>query len=175
MLTSGPAEMDIRWPLFRTNGPTSAFRRSSASRCRPRLCSAGRVEHQELATVSTVLRAHALAAAVEPFGVRTTLIEPGMVRTGFFDAATRVPVSAPYRGGPADHKPIPVEEMPDSQENTVAAIVRAASSANPPRRLVLGSDARQLMTGTLRRRLADIEAQRDTAATADIQHAANRT
>ncbi|MFC4086114.1 SDR family oxidoreductase [Amycolatopsis samaneae] len=116
----------------------------------------------------------ALAAEVEPFGIRTTLIEPGMVRTGFFDAATRVPVSAPYRGGPADQEPIPVENMPDSQENTVAAIIRAAESASPPRRLVLGSDAWQLMTGTLRQRLAEIEAQHDNAATADIQYPADR-
>jgi NAD(P)-dependent dehydrogenase (short-subunit alcohol dehydrogenase family) len=109
----------------------------------------------------------ALAAEVEPFGIRTTLIEPGMVRTGFFDAATRVPVSAPYAGGPADNEPIPVEDMTDSQENTVAAIIRAARSEDPPRRLVLGSDAWKLMTGTLRQRLTDIEAQRDNAATAD--------
>lgn len=109
----------------------------------------------------------ALAAEVEPFGIRTTLIEPGMVRTGFFDAATRVPVSAPYRGGPADREPIPVEDMTDSQENTVAAIIRAAESTEPPHRLVLGSDAWELMTATLRRRLADIESQRANAATAD--------
>lgn len=109
----------------------------------------------------------ALAAEVEPFGIRTTLIEPGMVRTGFFEAATRVPVSAPYRGGPADQKPIPVTEMTDSQENTIAGVIRAAVSPNPPRRLVLGSDAWQLMTSTLRQRLADIETQQDNAATAD--------
>jgi NAD(P)-dependent dehydrogenase (short-subunit alcohol dehydrogenase family) len=109
----------------------------------------------------------ALAVEVEPFGIRTTLIEPGMVRTGFFDAATRVPVSAPYRGGPADSEPIPVEEMTDGLENTVAAIVRAAESADPPRRLVLGSDAWRLMTDALRQRLADVEAQRDNAATAN--------
>jgi NAD(P)-dependent dehydrogenase (short-subunit alcohol dehydrogenase family) len=111
----------------------------------------------------------ALAAEVEPFGIRTTLVEPGMVRTGFFDAATRVPVSTPYRGGPADREPIPVEDMTDSQENTVAAIIRAADSEDPPHRLVLGSDAWELMTGTLRKRLADIEAQRDNAATADAE------
>ncbi|GLY82401.1 SDR family oxidoreductase [Actinoallomurus iriomotensis] len=108
-----------------------------------------------------------LAAEVEPFGIRTTLIEPGMVRTGFFDAAARVPVSAPYRGGPADRDPIPVEDMTDSPENTTAAVIRAAEASDPPRRLVLGSDAWELMTATLRRRLADIEAQRDNAATAD--------
>ncbi|HEY2700962.1 MAG TPA: SDR family oxidoreductase [Pseudonocardiaceae bacterium] len=111
----------------------------------------------------------ALAVEVEPLGIRTTLIEPGMVRTGFFDAATRVPVSAPYRGGPADREPIPVEDMTDSQENTITAVIRAADSANPPRRLVLGSDAWQLITGTLGERLADIEAQQDNAATADAE------
>ena len=115
----------------------------------------------------------ALAAEVEPFGIRTTLVEPGMVRTGFFDAAARVPVSTPYRGGPADQEPIPVEEMTDSQENTVAAIIRAAESGHAPRRLVLGSDAWQLMTGALRQRLADVEAQRDNAATADIRRVAS--
>jgi NAD(P)-dependent dehydrogenase (short-subunit alcohol dehydrogenase family) len=111
----------------------------------------------------------ALAAEVEPFGIRTTLIEPGMVRTGFFDAATRVPVSAPYRGGPADREAIPVAEMTDSQENTVAGVIRAAVSPNPPRRLVLGSDAWQMMTGALGERLAEVEAQRDNAATANAE------
>ncbi|MGV9294751.1 SDR family oxidoreductase [Amycolatopsis sp. NPDC003676] len=111
----------------------------------------------------------ALAAEVAPFGIRTTLIEPGMVRTGFFDAATRVPVSAPYRGGPADQEPIPVEEMTDSLERTVAGIIRAAVSPEPPRRLVLGSDAWRLMTGVLRERLAEVEAQRENAATADVE------
>ena len=62
-----------------------------------------------------------------------------------------------------------MEEMTDSQENTITAVIRAAESANPPRRLVLGSDAWRLMTGTLRQRLADIEVQRDNAATADAE------
>ncbi|MGW4488051.1 SDR family oxidoreductase [Amycolatopsis sp. NPDC004368] len=110
----------------------------------------------------------ALADEVAPFGIRTTLIEPGMVRTGFFDAADRVAVSEPYRGGPADREPIPAEEMTDSQENTIAAVVRAAGSPNPPRRLVLGSDAWSLMIKALRERLADVEAQRANAATADV-------
>jgi len=30
---------------------------------------------------------------VEPFGIRTTLVEPGMIRSTFYQAATRVPVS----------------------------------------------------------------------------------
>ncbi|BBY29385.1 SDR family oxidoreductase [Mycolicibacterium sediminis] len=110
----------------------------------------------------------ALTQEVAPFGIRTTLVEPGVVRTGFFDAATRVPLSEPYRGGPADTPPTTVEEMVDSQERTAAAMIRAGHSADPPRRLVLGSDAWRLVTDALRGRLAELEPQRDNAATADI-------
>jgi NAD(P)-dependent dehydrogenase (short-subunit alcohol dehydrogenase family) len=38
----------------------------------------------------------ALAQEVAPFGIHTTLVEPGMIRTGFYEAATRVPMSEPY-------------------------------------------------------------------------------
>lgn len=109
-----------------------------------------------------------LAVEVEPFGIRTTLIEPGVVRTGFFDAATRVPLSEPYRGGPADRPATAPEDMTDSPERTVAAIIRAAETDDPPRRLVLGSDAWSLVTEALSNRLIDIAAQRDNAATADF-------
>jgi NAD(P)-dependent dehydrogenase (short-subunit alcohol dehydrogenase family) len=110
----------------------------------------------------------ALAQEVAPFGIRTTLVEPGVVRTGFFDAATRVPLSEPYLGGPADRPPMATDEMVDSQQNTVAAIIRAGDSAEPPRRLILGSDAWHLVTEALRGRLDELMPQRDNAATADI-------
>ncbi|KWX68177.1 SDR family oxidoreductase [Mycobacterium sp. NAZ190054] len=115
-----------------------------------------------------------LAVEVEPFGIRTTLIEPGVVRTGFFDAAETVAPSAPYVGGAADRAPVPEEEMPVSPAHTVAAILRAADSAEPPRRLVLGSDAWSSMTDALARRLVDVSAQRDNAATADYAEAGVR-
>ena len=110
----------------------------------------------------------ALAYEVEPFGIHTTLIEPGVVRTGFFDAATRMPVSEPYRGGPADQPPPTTEEMPDSPELIAKAIIRAADAERPPRRLVLGSDAWALITQGLSDRLIEVSAQRDNAATADL-------
>jgi NAD(P)-dependent dehydrogenase (short-subunit alcohol dehydrogenase family) len=109
-----------------------------------------------------------MSAEVAPFGIRTTLIEPGIVRTGFFDAADRVPPSEPYRGGPADLPPTTVEEMIVSPERAAAAIIRAADSDEPPRRLVIGSDAWTLMTDALTDRLAEISAQRTTAASADF-------
>ena len=110
----------------------------------------------------------ALAQEIAPFGIRTILVEPGVVRTGFFDAAPRVPLSEPYRGGPADRPPTSLEDMVDSQEKTVAAIIRAADSDDPPRRLVLGTDAWQLITDALAARLDELRPQRANAATADL-------
>jgi NAD(P)-dependent dehydrogenase (short-subunit alcohol dehydrogenase family) len=110
----------------------------------------------------------ALAQEVAPFGIHTTLVEPGMIRTGFYEAATRVPVSQPYRGGPADRTPIPLDQMPGSQARVVAAIIEAALSEHPPRRLLLGSDAYRLVTEALKERLATFERQKAVAFSTDV-------
>ena len=110
----------------------------------------------------------ALAQEVAPFGIHTVLVEPGMIRTGFYEAATRVPMSEPYRGGPADRKPIPLEQMPGSQTRVVAAMIEAALSEHPPRRLLLGSDAYRLVTEALNERLATFERQRAVAFSTDV-------
>lgn len=110
----------------------------------------------------------ALASEIEPFGIRTTLIEPGVVRTGFFDAADRVPPGQAYLGGPSDQPPTSEADMIVSPEHTIMSILRAADSDDSPRRLVLGSDAWQLMTDALQSRLAEVTAQRGSAAKADL-------
>jgi NAD(P)-dependent dehydrogenase (short-subunit alcohol dehydrogenase family) len=110
----------------------------------------------------------ALAQEVEPFGIHTTLVEPGFIRTSFHEAATRVPVSEPYQGGPADRKPIPLSQMPGSQTKVVAAMIKAVLSENPPRRLLLGSDAYRLVTNALKERLATFERQKAVAFSTDV-------
>lgn len=110
----------------------------------------------------------ALAQEVAPFGIHTVLVEPGMIRTSFYEAATRVPVSEPYQGGPADRKPIPLEQMPGSQTRVVAAMIEAVLSEHPPRRLLLGSDAYRLVTEALNERLATFEWQRAVAFSTDV-------
>jgi NAD(P)-dependent dehydrogenase (short-subunit alcohol dehydrogenase family) len=109
----------------------------------------------------------ALGDEVAPFGIHTLLVEPGMVRTSFYDAAERVPLSAPYRGGPADREPIPVADMVGSPSGVARAVIEAALSDDPPRRLLLNSDAFALVTAALRTRLAGFEAQRAVALAAD--------
>ena len=109
-----------------------------------------------------------LAAEVEPFGIRTTLFEPGMIRSTFYEAAARVPVSQPYHGTPADRAPIPLERMPGDQAKVVAAMIDAGLAADPPRRLLLGSDAYRLVHDALAARLAGVGAQQDQAAATDV-------
>ena len=112
----------------------------------------------------------ALAQEIAPFGINTMLVEPGMVRTSFYDALASVPLSEPYRGGPADRARTPVEEMPGSQSGVAHAIIEAASSQSPPLRLLLNSDAYEMVTTTARKRLASWEAQRRSAYAADDEY-----
>ena len=109
-----------------------------------------------------------LAVEVEPFGIRTILVEPGMIRSSFYEAATRVPASEPYQDTPTDRAPLPLERMPGDQGKVVAAMIDAALSQDPPRRLLLGSDAYTLVRDALTARLADVEAHKDLAASTDV-------
>lgn len=114
----------------------------------------------------------ALAAEIEPFGIKTMLVEPGMVRTSFYDTAARVPLSEPYRGGPADTAPPLVEDMVASQSGVAHATIEAALSDKPPLRLLLNSDAYEAVTSTVRSRLASLESRREAAYAADAEYAA---
>ncbi|MCD2197177.1 SDR family oxidoreductase [Actinomycetospora endophytica] len=108
----------------------------------------------------------ALAPEVAPFGIRTVLVEPGMIRTSFFDAAQHADELPAYEHlhGPR----ISVADMPGDQGRVVAAMIEAGERPDPPRRLVLGSDAHRLITEALRERSAEVAAQRDTAPRTDL-------
>jgi hypothetical protein len=57
--------------------------------------------------------------------------------------------------------------MPGDQAKVVAAMIDVGDADDPPRRLVLGSDAYRLVHAALADRLAAVEAQRDTASSTD--------
>ncbi|WP_199440261.1 SDR family oxidoreductase [Umezawaea beigongshangensis] len=113
-----------------------------------------------------------LAAEVAPFGIKTVLVEPGRVRTSFYEAAERVPLSEPYRGGPADSPEAKVEDMVASQSGVAHATIEAALSEDPPLRLLLNSDAYEAVTTTVQDRLASLRRQRDSAYAADAEYTA---
>lgn len=115
----------------------------------------------------------ALAKEVEPFGIETTLIEPGMVATDFFSAADVKPSGLEaYAGTPAANlthgRGVPQEQMPGDVALMAAAMIRVGDMDDPPQRQLLGSDAHQLVTAALSDRLR--EAQQG----AEIAHSTDR-
>jgi NAD(P)-dependent dehydrogenase (short-subunit alcohol dehydrogenase family) len=104
------------------------------------------------------------ADEVESFGIRTTLIEPGMIRTSFYDAVQKSPVLGAYAGNPAIWRgDANLQDMPGDQAKVVKAMLDVAGADDPPRRLLLGSDAYQLVTTALAGRLAAFKDQKDLA------------
>ncbi|WP_329521335.1 hypothetical protein [Spirillospora sp. NBC_01491] len=63
---------------------------------------------------------------------------------------------------------IPLEDMPGDQAKVVAAMIDVAEAADPPRRLLLGSDAYALVHAAMVERLAAVEAQKDVAYSTDV-------
>jgi NAD(P)-dependent dehydrogenase (short-subunit alcohol dehydrogenase family) len=119
----------------------------------------------------------AFAHEVAPFGIHTTLVEPGMIRTSFYDVVQRTTPLPAYADHPAIARgEIPVDLMPGDQVKVVAAMIAAGDADDPPRRLLLGSDAYALVHGAISARLAEVEAQRDSAPATDHDgvHAASR-
>jgi NAD(P)-dependent dehydrogenase (short-subunit alcohol dehydrogenase family) len=113
----------------------------------------------------------AFAPEVEPFGIRTTLIEPGMIPTSFYSAVQRAPQLGAYANNPAIRRgDTPLAAMPGDQAKVVAAMIDLAEADDPPRRLLLGSDAYTLVHAALADRLAAFEAQQDVASSTDADN-----
>lgn len=96
------------------------------------------------------------------------LIEPGVIRTPFYDAAIREPEHPAYAETPAiSRADIPPEQMLGDQTKVATAMIRIAELEQPPHRQLLGSDAYTLVHDALTQRLEKIEEQRETAMTTD--------
>lgn len=112
----------------------------------------------------------AFTKEVTPFGITTTLIEPGMIRTSFYEASRYTPVADAYADHPEIIREVDPAQLIGSQGKVVEQIIVNASAAQPEARLLLGSDAWEMVTSALRTRLMAAEAQRDQAAVTDIDH-----
>lgn len=88
-----------------------------------------------------------MAAEVEPFGIKVTIVEPGFFRTDFLaeNSLAISPASIPdYIGTPAgnmrDFAASANHAQPGDPAKFAAGIVTLANSANPPLRMPFGSD-----------------------------------
>ncbi|GAA2840605.1 SDR family oxidoreductase [Crossiella cryophila] len=109
-----------------------------------------------------------LAPEIAPFGIRTTLVEPGGTATEFIGAGMAVTEELPaYADGPVAQLRALLSgdsgyEFGDPA-HYAETIIEAVASPEPPTRLLLGADAYEQVTTALAARLAQAEAQRETA------------
>jgi NAD(P)-dependent dehydrogenase (short-subunit alcohol dehydrogenase family) len=113
----------------------------------------------------------AVAQEVAPFGITTTLIEPGPTGTGFGDALDRAPATVPYDDTPAGAVRRAIADgsfvITGDADRTVDAMIVAGDTAQPSRRVTLGSTAYDNIERELTRRLDELRAQRAVAYAAD--------
>jgi NAD(P)-dependent dehydrogenase (short-subunit alcohol dehydrogenase family) len=110
----------------------------------------------------------ALGPEIEPFGIHTTLVEPGMVRALFPTAIRSVPMGV-YADNPAVMRGnVAVEAMAGDHVKVVEAMIETARLARPPRRLLLGTDAYELVHASVRSRLEEVERQQHSASRSDF-------
>lgn len=111
---------------------------------------------------------------LSPFGIGVTIVEPGSIASSFF---SRVGVTTPieaYEDGPvgglrsylADPETVTSNSIGDPAK-MARAIIDSVSAAEPPQRLVLGSDAHAMIHQALSDRLTAHDTQRELSRTTD--------
>ena len=101
-----------------------------------------------------------LQEEVEPFGIRTLIVEPGAFRTGLFRPgaayeSAEMPEYADVVGPTRAYVREGDGQQPGDPVKAAEAIVAALDADDPPLRLVLGADA----IGNIRRRLERLTAE----------------
>ncbi|GHF94997.1 short-chain dehydrogenase/reductase [Streptomyces thermodiastaticus] len=113
-----------------------------------------------------------LANEVAPFGVKVTVVEPGGIRTGWAAGAARpsAPVTPEYAGTAgawlARFAKYAGNE-PGDPDRMAGAIIGAVEAAEPPRRLLLGSDALEIALSAEEARLAEARAWAEVSRSTD--------
>lgn len=117
----------------------------------------------------------ALAQEVGVFNIEVTIVEPGSARTDFGAALQFAPKLDAYDVSPAGQvrayfasRPAP---PPGDPAKMAEVIIDSVDQAPAPKRIALGSDAYAAMHKSLSARLAELESQKDLAASTDASPA----
>lgn len=114
-----------------------------------------------------------LAQEVAQFGIKVTLVEPGVFRTDFLDPSSAVfgergledyvAFTAKIKGASAAYN----HQQTGNPSKLGDALVQLANSESPPLRYLAGSDAYQQVSDKLKRMLVEIEAWRELSHATD--------
>jgi NAD(P)-dependent dehydrogenase (short-subunit alcohol dehydrogenase family) len=114
----------------------------------------------------------AVAQEVAPFNIAFTLVEPGPAKTGFGASLVAATPMAVYDDTPAGEVRRGVADgsfpIRGDAVKMVQAMLASAEQQPAPRRLTLGAGAYAQIRAALLARLAELDAQRDIAMSADI-------
>lgn len=115
----------------------------------------------------------ALAAEMEPLGVRVTIVEPGPFRTDFLgrsgvEATKRIADYDATAGKTRQYFHDQAGKQVGDPAKAVAAIIAAVEASEPPRHLVLGKLAFDRMSARLEQWKKDLEAGKETSLEADF-------
>lgn len=121
------------------------------------------------------LATEALRKETAHLGIRTMLVEPGAMRTGFFDdrlegSEVKIrdydAIASSYR----KESSVNHHDQPDDPEKCGRIIVRTAVMSDAPERLLLGSDALRAAESYLNRRLIELRKWRESSIAADFEN-----
>jgi NAD(P)-dependent dehydrogenase (short-subunit alcohol dehydrogenase family) len=117
--------------------------------------------------------AESVAQEVAPFGIGVTIVEPGGARTEFRYGSAQVADLMPVYDNTPAHSFLKMLDpanglAPGDPARMAARIIESVDTEPTPLRLMLGSQALESTLSTLRKRIADFEAQTDLAASTDF-------
>ncbi len=118
------------------------------------------------------------AQDVAPFGIEATICEPGSIRTDFGATAAVSPAIAAYDGTPARGIRSRVESSRDAGQKSpmspgdpakmAKVMIDSVDQSPAPKRLVMGSDAYNMLSAAYRDRTASLETQKALASSTDF-------
>ncbi len=119
------------------------------------------------------LMSEGLAAEVKPLGIKVMIVEPGSFRTHFYDSSLKgskmtidaYKETAWTRSVENTHNP---ENQPGDPMKTGDVIIDTIDRDDAPMRLLLGSDAVRIVSGTYEARLKEIETWAETSKKTDF-------
>lgn len=118
-----------------------------------------------------------LAQEVADFGIQTTLVEPGTIRTDFGASGVLSPELDAYRQGPVGtlrRMAVAGYAAPGDPSKMAKAIVDTFDAENAPLRLALGPDVYGYIKGALTSRLEQMEAHKSLTISTDCDDVVTR-